>query len=239
MYTNSTVSVIIIDDHPVVLEGFNSLLRNIEGIGITGCFTSAGEGLAHLAKYPVDILLLDIDLPDRNGIELCALIRKQHPATRIIIISNHSERGMITRLLQEGAAGYLLKNASAAELSQCIRDALAGKLVLSQDVQTILARLPDREPTDGIPRLTRREKEILRLIAAGNTTAGIAAQLYLSPFTVETHRRNLMQKFEVGNAPPLSERPQSCGSFNPRAGNPINLLTFAPRFKNNISIWQQ
>jgi DNA-binding NarL/FixJ family response regulator len=117
MYTNSTVSVIIIDDHPVVLEGFTSLLRNIEGIGITGCFTSAGEGLAHLAKYPVDILLLDINLPDRNGIELCALIRKQHPATRIIIISNHSERGMITRLLQEGAAGYLLKNASAAELS--------------------------------------------------------------------------------------------------------------------------
>ena len=117
MYTNSTVSVIIIDDHPVVLEGFTSLLRNVEGISVTGCFTSAAEGLAHLAKYPVEILLLDINLPDRNGIELCAEIRKQYPATRIIIISNHSERGMITRLLQEGAAGYLLKNASATELS--------------------------------------------------------------------------------------------------------------------------
>jgi len=203
MYTNSTVSVIIIDDHPVVLEGFTSLLRNVEGITVEGCFTHAAEGLAHLAKNPVDILLLDINLPDSNGIELCGEIRRRYPATRIIIISNHNERGMITRLLQEGAAGYLLKNASSAELSQCIRDALAGKLVLSQDVQTILARLPDREPADGVPRLTRREKEILRMIAAGNTTAGIAAQLYLSPFTVETHRRNLMQKFGVGNAPAL------------------------------------
>ena len=203
MYTNKTVSVIIIDDHPVVLEGFNSLLRNVEGVVVDGCFTRAAEGLAYLSQHPVDILLLDINLPDRHGIELCAEIRKLYPATRIIIISNHSERGMITRLLQEGAAGYLLKNASASELAQCIRDALAGKLVLSEDVQAILARLPDREPEAGIPRLTRREKEILKMIAGGNTTAEMATQLFLSPFTVETHRRNLMQKFGVGNAPAL------------------------------------
>ena len=203
MYMNRTVSVIIIDDHPVVLEGFASLLRNVEGLSIEGSFTTAAEGLAFLALHPVDILLLDINLPDRHGIELCAEIRKGYPATRIIIISNHSERGMITRLLQEGAAGYLLKNASAAELAQCIRDALAGKLVLSQDVQAILARLPDREPEAGVPRLTRREKEILKMIAGGNTTAEMAAQLFLSPFTVETHRRNLMQKFGVGNAAAL------------------------------------
>jgi DNA-binding NarL/FixJ family response regulator len=203
MYMNKTISVVIIDDHPVVLEGFTSLLRNIEGLSIAGCFTRGAEGLAFLAQHPVDILLLDINLPDANGMELCAVIAKRFPATRIIIISNHSERGIITRLLQEGAAGYLLKNASGAELAQCIRDALAGKLVLSQDVQTILARLPDREPAAGIPRLTRREKEILKMIAGGNTSAEIAAQLFLSPFTVETHRRNLMQKFGVGNAPAL------------------------------------
>jgi DNA-binding NarL/FixJ family response regulator len=203
MYTNKTVSVIIIDDHPVVLEGFVSLLRNVEEVTIAGCFTRASEGLAFLSQHPVDILLLDINLPDRNGIELCGEIRKLYPATRIIIISNHSERQMITRLLQEGAAGYLLKNASAAELAQSIRDALAGKLVLSQDVQVILASLPDREPEAGIPRLTRREKEILKMIATGHTTAQIAAQLFISPFTVETHRRNLMQKFGVGNAPAL------------------------------------
>lgn len=203
MYTNKTVSVIIIDDHPVVLEGFVSLLRNVEEVTIAGCFTHAAEGLAFLSQHAVDILLLDINLPDRNGIELCGEIRKLYPATRIIIISNHSERQMITRLLQEGAAGYLLKNASAAELAQSIRDALAGKLVLSQDVQAILASLPDREPKAGIPRLTRREKEILKMIATGHTTAQIAAQLFISPFTVETHRRNLMQKFGVGNAPAL------------------------------------
>jgi len=201
---NRKVSVIILDDHPVVLEGFASLLRNVEGLSIEGSFTHAAEGLAFLAQHPVDILLLDINLPDRNGIELCAEVRKMYPATRIIIISNHSERGVITRLLQEGASGYLLKNASAAELAQCIRDALAGKLVLSQDVQAILARLPDREPEAGVPRLTRREKEILKMIAGGNTTAEMAAQLFLSPFTVETHRRNLMQKFGVGNAAALT-----------------------------------
>jgi len=203
MYTNKTVSVIIIDDHPVVLEGFVSLLRNVEEVTISGCFTHAAEGLAFLSQHAVDILLLDINLPDRNGIELCGEIRKLYPATRIIIISNHSERQMITRLLQEGAAGYLLKNASAAELARSIRDALAGKLVLSQDVQAILASLPDQKPEAGIPRLTRREKEILKMIATGHTTAQIAAQLFISPFTVETHRRNLMQKFGVGNAPAL------------------------------------
>ncbi len=203
MYTNKTVSVIIIDDHPVVLEGFVSLLRNVEEVTIAGCFTRAAEGLTFLSQHPVDILLLDINLPDRNGIELCGEIRKLYPATRIIIISNHRERQMITRLLQEGAAGYLLKNASAAELAQSIRDALSGKLVLSQDVQAILASLPDRELKAGIPRLTRREKEILKMIATGHTTAQIAAQLFISPFTVETHRRNLMQKVGVGNAPAL------------------------------------
>src|SRR5215471_7000483 len=98
MYTNRTVSVIIIDDHPVVLEGFTSLLQKVEGVSIEGCFTHAAEGLAWLEEHPVDILLLDINLPDRHGIDLCAEIRKRYPSVRIIIISNHSERGMITRL---------------------------------------------------------------------------------------------------------------------------------------------
>ncbi len=199
---NKPVSIVIVDDHPVVLQGFRFLLQDISDVEIAACFTNAADCLAFLTTHFADIVLLDINLPDKNGIELCAEIKKLSAATRIIGISNNHERGIITRMLQNGASGYILKNASAEELIGCIRDALDGKLVLSQDVQLVLAQSHAKELA-GVPRLTHREKEILKLIAAGFTTAAMAEQLCISPLTVETHRRNLMQKFEVNNAAAL------------------------------------
>lgn len=199
---NKTASIIIVDDHPVVLQGFTFLLQDVPNLTIAGTFTTAAAALAFLDNAYADIVLLDINLPDSSGIDLCAEIKKRSSFTRIIAISNHNERGIITRMLQNGASGYILKNASAAELVQCIQQALEGKLVLSQDVQAVLAAAQAKELA-GIPRLTRREKEILKLIAGGLTTAEIAGELFISPLTVETHRRNLMQKFEVNNAPAL------------------------------------
>lgn len=202
MSMNKPVGILIVDDHPVVLQGFRFLLQDVEEVEILACCTNAAESLSFLAANYADIVLLDINLPDKNGIELCAEIKKLSPSTRVIGISNNHERGIITRMLQSGASGYILKNASAEELLSCIHDALDGKLVLSQDVQSVLAQSHVKELA-GVPRLTHREKEILKLIAAGLTTAEMADQLCISPLTVETHRRNLMQKFEVNNAPAL------------------------------------
>jgi len=199
---NKNIQVIIVDDHPVVLQGFCYLLQNIDEITVAGCFTNAADCLAYLSEQYADIVLLDINLPDMNGIDLCAEIKKSSSSSRVIAISNNNERGIISRMLQNGASGYILKNASAEELLYCIKDALQGRLVLSRDIQVVLAQ-PNIRDITGIPRLTRREKEILKLIAAGHTTNDIAGQLYISPLTVETHRRNLMQKFEVNNAPAL------------------------------------
>ena len=197
----SLVSVMIVDDHPVVIEGLRSLLEKNQLLEITGCFTSAKTALAFFEKQPADVVLLDISLPDQSGATLCASLKRLHPASCILAISNHNERSIIAQMLQNGASGYLLKNSSSAELTAAIQDALEGKLVFTEAVQHILAQ--GTVSPQAIPRLTRREKEVLKWVAEGLTTAAIAKQLYISPLTVETHRRNLMQKFDVNNTAAL------------------------------------
>lgn len=195
----NNISVIIIDDHPIVLQGFSHILKNEDHIELLDSFISAKEGIAFLQERLVDVVLLDINMPDMNGIEACERISKSHPDSKVIAISNNNENSIIQRMLQSGAAGYILKNASADELVQCIRDAFEGKTALSEDVKGIL-----RSATSGnLPKITRREAEILQLLAQGLTSPEIADKIFVSPLTIETHRRNLIQKFEVNNSAAL------------------------------------
>lgn len=196
------ITLAIVDDHPVVIEGLRKLLDNKDHLRVAGCFTSGAGFMAFMKGSPVDIVLLDISLPDMNGLDLCKEIKLLSPATSVLVLSNHSERSIIMQALQNGASGYLLKNAASAELMSCINDALNGQVAFSKEVKAIIAR-PSVQELKGIPPLTKREKEILHLISEGLTTAGIAEQLSLSPLTVETHRRNLLQKFEVKNVAAL------------------------------------
>ena len=195
------ISVILIDDHPVVMEGLRSLLDKNQGLEIIGCFTSGKETLEFLTRRSVDIVLLDISLPDMSGTDLCLKIKANDPRTCVLAISNHSERSIITQMLQNGASGYLLKNSSSEELTRSIMGAIEGNLSLTDEVKSILAR--GESSYRMLPKLTRREKEVLRMVAEGMTTAAIAEKLFISPLTVETHRRNLMQKFEVNNTAAL------------------------------------
>jgi DNA-binding NarL/FixJ family response regulator len=114
----------------------------------------------------------------------------------VLAFSNHNERSTIMRMLQNGASGYLLKNAGADEVVGCINEALNGQIALSREAKEIMAK-PTARDLQVLPALTKREKEILKLVADGQTSASIAGQLHVSPLTVETHRRNLMQKFNV------------------------------------------
>jgi DNA-binding NarL/FixJ family response regulator len=199
----SVNKLVIVDDHPIVIEGLSALLQAEEDLQIAGTFTTGNAFLSFLkARGEVDIVLLDITLPDINGVEVCKEIKKLSPETKVLIISNHSERSIIMQMLQQGASGYLLKNASSEELVRCVHDVLDGKIALSAEVTAIMTRPLQNELKD-IPHLTKREMQVLTMIAAGRTSASIAEELCVSQFTVETHRRNLMQKFDASNTASL------------------------------------
>lgn len=198
--TKPSLYIAIVDDHPIVMEGLQKILMQVYDQLSTICFTTGSAFLDFIksGSTSIDIVLLDITLPDSNGIELCKQIKTLLPSTYVLAFSNHNERSTIMRMLQNGASGYLLKNAPAGEVVACINDVLNGQIAFSNEVKEILAN-PSPQDLRIIPTLTKREKEILKLVAEGKTSNVIAAQLHLSPLTIETHRRNLMQKFEVKN----------------------------------------
>lgn len=196
---SNVIKLAVVDDHPIVIQGIVSLINNLENMHVVGSFQSGSALISFLNNHEIDIILLDIMLPDGNGIELCAQIKKLSPKTVVIAISNHTERSIIMQILQNGASGYILKNASVEELKNGIETALRGELAFSREVIEIIAK-PSVNDLKGRPKFTRREKQILQLIAQGKTTAGIADELFLSPLTVETHRRNMMQKLDVKNS---------------------------------------
>lgn len=196
---SNIIKLAVVDDHPIVIQGIVSLINNLENMHVVGSFQSGSALISFLNNNEIDIVLLDIMLPDGNGIELCAQVKKLSPKTVVIAISNHTERSIIMQILQNGASGYILKNASVEELKNGIETALRGELAFSKEVIEIIAK-PSVNDLKGRPKFTKREKQILQLIAQGKTTAGIADELFLSPLTVETHRRNMMQKLDVKNS---------------------------------------
>ncbi len=202
MSKDNNIILAIVDDHPVVIEGIKALLRQEPDFGISVSFTNGTDFLSFLKSNEVQVVLLDIMLPDINGIELCKEIKAQSPDTLVLALSNQVERSIILQVLQNGASGYVLKNASAEELLGCIRDVMNGEIAFSREVKEIMTR-PSKTALKEIPTITKREKEILQLLAEGKTTAAIAEQLLLSPLTVDTHRRNLLQKFKVNNSAEL------------------------------------
>lgn len=197
MYNN--IKLAVVDDHPIVIQGIVSLINNLENMTVVGNFQTGYGLISFLKADAIDIVLVDIMLPDINGIELCAEIKKISPHTIVIAISNHTERSIIMQIIQNGASGYILKNASVEELKNCIETAMKGEVAFSKEVIEIIAK-PSANDLKGRPKFTKREKQILKLIAQGKTTANIATELFLSPLTVETHRRNMMQKLDVKNA---------------------------------------
>lgn len=193
------LKIIIIDDHPVVLQGFSYMLANISGMELVGEFADADTGLAFLRNEHVDIALLDINLPGKNGIDACGEIQVINPACKVIAISNLNEYSIIQRMLQAGASGYLLKNASADELLDAIHLVASGGTALSLNVQEII----NSAHSGDLPVITRREKEVLQLLSQGLSSGEIGERIFISPLTVESHRRNLLQKFRVVNVAAL------------------------------------
>lgn len=197
MCDNKTkIRVVIVDDHPLVIEGFKNVIQAEDKLELISSFSTAAAFVGFAGLQETDVVLLDITLPDGDGIQLCREIKKNNPTTVVLAISNHSERSIIKKMLQSGANGYLLKTADAGDILHCIYAALDGKMALSKEVQQNFNLDELKEPSE-IPELTKREKQILQLLADGKKSAEIAEQLFISPLTVKTHRATLLQKFQT------------------------------------------
>lgn len=196
------ISVFIVDDHPVVVEGLQSVIEKLEGLQISGVAYNAIDAINLLKDVQTDVLLLDINLPDISGIDLCKKVRKEFPNIKVLGISTFSERSYISRMIQNGAHGYLIKSASKEEIGEAITSVMHGKLYMSLNMEHLL--LPSSVLIkDNMPELTKREREVLQLIAEGLTNNQIAEKLFVSPSTVDTHRKNMITKLEVNNTAAL------------------------------------
>lgn len=191
------INVFIIDDHPMVIEGIKALLNATDGITVIGSATDAFAAMDFLKSNNADVVLLDINLPEVSGLDLCPELKAKFPNIKILGLSTFKERSFISRMIAQGASGYVLKSASQEELIEAIQQAQAGKMYLSMEVAQIMVQAEAPQPQ--IPILTTREKEVLALIAEGLTNNQIAAQLYISPLTVDSHRKNLLAKLGVKN----------------------------------------
>ena len=193
-----TIKIVIIDDHPMVIEGISTFLSKSDNFEVVACFTNGLEVLEFAKNNPVDLIFLDVFMPTINGIDLCKLIKQSHPEIKTLGMSSQSERSLVMQFIQNGASGYLLKNASKEEFFDCIEKAMDGDIVFSNEVKQIISK-PELSDFKKLPSLTRREKEILNLIIEGKNSNEIADSLFLSFLTVQTHRRNIMTKLEVKN----------------------------------------
>lgn len=196
------INIVIVDDHPIVIEGLKTMLSDKPFFQISETFTNGSEVIKFVKTNEVDIVLLDISLPDISGIQLCEEIKKISPNISVIMFSNRSERSIIMQCIQNGASGYLLKNVSIEELMECFQGALSGNIVFCNETKNIISKPSPKELTT-TPRLTKREKQILQFLAKGKTSNEIANELCLSSLTVDTHRKNLLNKFGAKNSAEL------------------------------------
>jgi DNA-binding NarL/FixJ family response regulator len=191
------IDVVITDDQQIILNGLQKIMAEANDIRLLGAYTNGEELLAALQHQTPKVLLLDIYMPGKNGIELAGIISKAYPAVKIIALTNVDIIPQVKKMLQQGAAGYLLKDATPEIIIDAIRKVAAGEKYLYADLQRqIMNNL--FEPK-AIHVITRREKEILQLVVDEFTNQEIADKLFLSLRTVENHRNNLLQKLGVKN----------------------------------------
>ena len=197
------INVVIADDHQMFIDGIESLLVDVDNIHITGHALNGKEVLSLLGEAPVDLVLMDINMPIMDGIEATLRIREEYPSVRVLILSMHNDREMIARILEAGAAGYILKNTGKDELLNAINHVYEGDNYFSAAVSNTIMRgmmggRASEEQEPDVP-ITRRERDVLCGIVNELTTAEIADDLNISKNTVESHRKNLLSKTGVRN----------------------------------------
>lgn len=194
-------TIVLADDHHVVRQGLRTLLDAQPDLRVVGEAADGGEATRLVERLKPEVLVLDISMPDVTGLDVLRQVKRLSPGTRVVILSMHRNEAYLSEALKAGALAYVLKGSTAEALVQAIHEAAAGRRYLSpplsdEAVGTYLQRA-DAQPFDPYQTLTNREREVLRLVAEGNSSPAIAARLFISPRTVETHRANLMRKLEL------------------------------------------
>jgi len=200
------INVLLADDHTMFVDGIDSILKTESDISVVGKVYNGPDVVQFVKDNKVDLVLLDVNLPDMNGIEVCKALKEQNSETKILAISMFNEESFVTEILNNGAQGYILKNTGREELLKALRTVVGGKSYFSDDVtQTIMKglmkqRKAGKQKEGFFPKISRREKEVLRLIIQEHTTQEIANKLFISLKTVESHRSSLLNKMNARNS---------------------------------------
>jgi DNA-binding NarL/FixJ family response regulator len=194
------IKVFIIDDHQMIIEGIYSLLKDEAEIEWMGSARLPDELMSFLKHTQPDVLLMDINLPQMSGLDLCRKVKEKYPAVNIIGLSTSDQASVIRKMRENGASGYLLKDASKQEIIRALREVNKGRDYVSFSVAEVLKK----KTADGrLAVLTKREKEVLELIAEGLTNHEIATKLFLNTTTIDSHRKNMLTKFKAKNTAAL------------------------------------
>jgi DNA-binding NarL/FixJ family response regulator len=198
--TAEPIRVLIADDHAILRRGLRDIIEETEDIRVVAEAESSAETLKNVRAQRCDVVLLDISMPDRNGIDTLGIIKKEHPAVAVLMLSTYPENQYAIRALRAGASGYLTKQSAPAQLVSAIRQVALGKKYVTPAVAEELARHLGQD-TDRPPHelLSNREYQTMRLIAAGRTVSEIAQQLSLSVKTVSVYRARILQKLGVSS----------------------------------------
>jgi DNA-binding NarL/FixJ family response regulator len=192
--------LIIVDDHKLVHHSIGQSLGREQGLAVVARANTGKSAVELAAAHKPDIMLMDISMPDMNGMEACRQILAENPGVKILALTMHSEKVYIMGMLNAGASGYILKSCAYKELLTAIKTVLSGKVYLSRDIAHLLTDQTvnqEEQTIDGFPQLSPREREVLKLIADGHTSKEIAVRQNISPRTVDIHRNNLKKKLGV------------------------------------------
>jgi DNA-binding NarL/FixJ family response regulator len=201
-----TIRVLLVEDHRMVREALCEVLKKVPDIQIVGEAGDAREALKQAVELDPDVVVLDIRLPDVNGIEVAARLRDAGCRAKLVALSAFADKRFVTAMLRSGASAYVTKSAAGTELVQAIRAVAAGHGYFSPEIAGALAsEVRDRPQLGEAQPLARREREVLRLIAEGVRSPAIAEQLHVSVATVEVHRRNIMRKLGLRTVAELTK----------------------------------
>jgi DNA-binding NarL/FixJ family response regulator len=195
------IKVFIVEDHAMVVEGIQVLLQHEKDITVIGAANTASACLDYFAHHTADVVLMDINLPDMNGVELCKIIKTSYKATMVLALSTFNQGIYMNKIMENGGSGYLLKNITRQELVDALKTVNKGGVYFSFEAGKIYKA--SLEKNSHLPVLTKREKEIMKLIAEGFTNIQISQQLFISIDTVNSHRKNLYTKLNIKNTASL------------------------------------
>lgn len=202
------IRVYLADDHTVLREGLRAILESRPEIEVVGEAAEGRSAVRDATALCPDIVLMDIAMPDLNGIEATALVLAECPGVRVVILSMHSTREHIFRALEAGASGYVLKESASREVVEAVRTVASGRRYLSRQIEDLVIEhsIPGarrRTVHNPLDSLSPREREILQLVVEGKSSSAIAGTLFLSPKTIETYRSRMMQKLGISDIPSL------------------------------------